>query len=113
LIGNDGGEEEYYLDLNDPACTIFKFDLETGELSPYATGIGDLKMRIAELDCLVVCWGGFLGGVVWVWFGGVFGLVFVGVFGVFVFLGCVGLVVEMNAALLAVEFVKHTIIPNP
>jgi hypothetical protein len=50
LIGNDGGEERYYLDLDDPRSTIFRFELETGELSPYATGIADYKTKIDQID---------------------------------------------------------------
>ena len=50
LIGNDGGEERYYLDLDDPRSTVFRFDLETGELSPYATGIADYKAKIDQID---------------------------------------------------------------
>lgn len=51
LIGNDGGEEQYYLDLNDQTSMVFRFDLETGELSPYASGIADYKAKIDEIDC--------------------------------------------------------------
>ncbi len=50
LIGNDGGEVRYYLDLNDPNCSVLKFDLETGELSLYAHGIEDYKAKIDQLD---------------------------------------------------------------
>jgi hypothetical protein len=50
LIGSDGGEEQYYLDLNDPQCRVLKFDLETGELSPYANGIAEYKAKVYEVD---------------------------------------------------------------
>jgi hypothetical protein len=50
MIGNDGGEARYYLDLNDPECTVFRFDLETGQLSPYAKGIAEYRARIEEMD---------------------------------------------------------------
>ena len=50
MIGNDGGEEQYYLDLDDSECTVFRFDLETGELSTYAKGIADFKAKINQVD---------------------------------------------------------------
>ncbi len=42
LIGNDGGEEEYYLDLEDPRHPVLKFDMEAG--------IADYKSKIIEID---------------------------------------------------------------
>jgi hypothetical protein len=50
MIGNDGGEEQYYLDLDDPASLVLRFDLETGELSRYAQGIQDFKAKIDQVD---------------------------------------------------------------
>src|SRR5258708_7825942 len=50
LIGNDGGEEQYYLDLDDQKSTVFRFGLETGELSPYAIGIADYIAKIHQID---------------------------------------------------------------
>ena len=50
LIGNDGGEERYYLDLKEPMSRVFRFHLETGELSPYAADIADYKAKIDQID---------------------------------------------------------------
>ncbi len=50
FIGNDGGETQYYLDLEDPDSTIYSFDLETGELTPYARGIEEYKAKIIRID---------------------------------------------------------------
>jgi hypothetical protein len=50
MIGNDGGEEQYYLDLDDPRCAVLRFNLETGELSPYAGGIAEYQAKINKVD---------------------------------------------------------------
>lgn len=50
MIGNDGGEEQFYLDLNEAGCTVLKFDLETGELSPFANSAAEFKAKVNEID---------------------------------------------------------------
>jgi hypothetical protein len=50
MIGSDGGEEQFYLDLDDPGGAVLKFDLETGELTPYARDIAEFKERIYQID---------------------------------------------------------------
>ena len=32
-IGSDGGEETFFISLEDPACAVWAFDLETGNIS--------------------------------------------------------------------------------
>jgi len=50
LIGTDGGETQYYLDLLDPGCAVLGFDLETGAMSPYAQGMAGYRAKIEEVD---------------------------------------------------------------
>jgi hypothetical protein len=50
LIGSDGGDEQYYLDLLDPGCAVVRFDLETGSMSPYAQGMAEYLAKIEQVD---------------------------------------------------------------
>ncbi|MHC4478062.1 MAG: SMI1/KNR4 family protein [Planctomycetota bacterium] len=49
-IGNDGGEEEYYLDISTTSGAVLKFDLETGELTEFAPDMDHYIERIHEID---------------------------------------------------------------
>ena len=49
-IGNDGGEEEYCLDISQEAGAIYKLDLETGEFTEYAHDLNCYIERIHEID---------------------------------------------------------------
>ena len=49
-IGNDGGEEEYYLDLSRDPAPVMKFDLETGEFAQYAADIHDYVEKTRAID---------------------------------------------------------------
>ncbi|MGC8641345.1 MAG: hypothetical protein ACP5XB_15885 [Isosphaeraceae bacterium] len=40
MIGHDGGEEYYYLDLQQDPPPVMRFDLETGELSTLCEDLG-------------------------------------------------------------------------
>jgi hypothetical protein len=50
LIGGDGGEEQYYLDLESPTHPVLKFDLETGVLEEYAPDIDAYVSKVYEID---------------------------------------------------------------
>ena len=49
-IGNDGSEEEYYLDISQESCAIYRLDLETGEFTEYAHDLNCYIERIHEID---------------------------------------------------------------
>jgi len=49
-IGNDGGENCYYLDLRGTPPPVYGFDLEAGTLSVFAADLGDYTRRCTEID---------------------------------------------------------------
>ena len=50
MIGNDGGEEEYFLDISQADGPVMVFDLESGELSEFARDIKHYVDRVHEID---------------------------------------------------------------
>jgi hypothetical protein len=50
LIGTDGGEEYYYLDLREKSCPVLAFDLETGNLSVFCDNFERFVCRCREID---------------------------------------------------------------
>ena len=49
-IGNDGGEEQYYLDISQKAGAVYKLDLETGKFTEYAHDLHSYIERIQGID---------------------------------------------------------------
>jgi SMI1-KNR4 cell-wall len=49
-IGCDGGEVSYYLHLRTSPCPVHAFDLETGELTRFASNLDDFVTKCSEID---------------------------------------------------------------
>jgi hypothetical protein len=50
LIGTDGSEKEYLIDLNNQEPGVIEYCLETGEAKPFAASISEYVRIIEEID---------------------------------------------------------------
>ena len=50
MIGGDGGEESYYIDLYDEHHPVFSFDMETDKTVLFAKNIADYLAKIIEIE---------------------------------------------------------------
>lgn len=53
LIGIDGGELQYYLDLNSSANAVMEYSLETRRLSEFAASFPQYLARIRQIDARI------------------------------------------------------------
>lgn len=50
IIGNDGGEETYFIDASRQGAPVFVFDLETGEVKEYAPTLEAYIQRCKDIN---------------------------------------------------------------
>jgi hypothetical protein len=54
IIGNDGGEEIYFIDTSRQQSPVFVFDLETGEIKEYAPTLEAYIQKCRDTDAQIL-----------------------------------------------------------